>query len=151
MDILKRKEVILLLRLVIGVTFVYASFDKVLDPHAFAIAVRRYQIIPLTFSNLFALALAWSEFIAGILLIAGLFTRQAAGALFLLLGMFVVALAIVTVRGMVIDCGCFGSEGGAQTGPLLIVRNLLMMTACAVIVQYDRGALSLGGLIPRRG
>jgi uncharacterized membrane protein YphA (DoxX/SURF4 family) len=151
MGLLKRKEVILLLRLIIGVTFVYASYDKVLHPHAFAIAARAYQIIPVDYSNLFALAVAWAELVAGILLIVGLFTRQAAGAIFLLLGMFVVALLIVTVRGMVIDCGCFSSEGGSQTGPFLIARNLVMMAACVVIAAYDRGQYSLQSLIPARG
>ena len=148
---LKRKEVILLLRLIVGVTFIYAAYGKVLHPHAFAIAVREYQIIPVNFSNLFSLAVAWTEIVAGILLVVGLFTRQAAGALFLLLGMFLVALVIVTVRGMVIDCGCFSSEGGSQTGPLLILRNILMMAACVVIARYDRGELSLQRMIPERG
>jgi uncharacterized membrane protein YphA (DoxX/SURF4 family) len=151
MGLLKRKEVILLLRLIVGVTFVYASYDKVLHPHAFAIAVRGYQIVPVNLSNLFALAVAWAEFVAGILLIVGLFTRQAAGAVFLLLGMFVVALVIVVVKGMVIDCGCFSSEGGSQTGPFLIGRNVLLLAVCVVIMKYDRGTFSLSRLVPMRG
>jgi len=151
MSILKRKEVILLLRLVVGATFVYAAYDKVLHPFAFAIAVRGYQIVPVGVSNLFAIALAWAELVAGVLLIVGLFTRQAAGAIFLLLGMFVVALLVVTVKGMVIDCGCFNSEGGSQTGPILIIRNVLMMAACVLIAKYDRGQFSLARLIPARG
>jgi len=151
MSFLKRKEVILLLRLIVGVTFVYSSYDKVLHPHAFAIAVRGYQIIPVSLSNLFTLAVAWAQLISGILLIVGLFTRQAAGAVFLLLGMFVVALVTVAVKGMVIDCGCFSSEGGSQTGPILIVRNVFFMAACVVIARYDRGEFSLQRLIPARG
>jgi uncharacterized membrane protein YphA (DoxX/SURF4 family) len=149
--LLKRKEVILLLRLIVGATFVYAAWDKVLHPHAFAIAVRGYQMVPVNVSNLFALVLAWSEMVAGVLLIVGLFTRQAAGAILLLLVMFVGALATVMIKGLVIDCGCFSSEGGSQVGPLLIVRNILMITACVVIMRYDGGAFSLGRLIPTRG
>jgi uncharacterized membrane protein YphA (DoxX/SURF4 family) len=151
MSIVKRKEVILLLRLVVGATFVYAAYDKVLDPFAFAIAVRGYQIVPIGVSNLFAIAVAWSELVTGILLIVGLFTRQAAGAAFLLLGMFVVALLVVIIKGMVIDCGCFSSEGGSQTGPILIIRNILMMAACVVIAKYDTGRYSLSRLFPARG
>jgi uncharacterized membrane protein YphA (DoxX/SURF4 family) len=150
MGILKRKEVILLLRLIVGATFVYAAHQKVLHPQAFAIAVRGYQIIPVSASNLFALGLAWAEMVAGLLLIAGLFTRQAAAALLLLLGMFVVATATVMIRGFVIDCGCFQSEGGAQVGPALIARNIPLMAACVLIIRYDRGAFSLGRLIPQR-
>ncbi|MGD8415120.1 MAG: MauE/DoxX family redox-associated membrane protein [Candidatus Latescibacterota bacterium] len=151
MSILKRSEVVVLLRLILGVTFIYASHDKVLDPFAFSIAVRGYQIVPVSLSNLFAIVVAWSEMIAGIMLVAGLFTRQAAGATFLLLSMFVVALLIVTVKGMVIDCGCFSSEGGSQTGPLLILRNILLMAAAVIIIKYDSGKFSLSRLMPARG
>jgi uncharacterized membrane protein YphA (DoxX/SURF4 family) len=151
MSILKRKEAILLLRIIVGATFVYAAYDKVLHPFAFAIAVRGYQIIPVGVSNLFTIALAWAELVSGVLLIVGLFTKQAAGAIFLLLGMFVVALLFVTVKGMVIDCGCFSSEGGSQTGPILIMRNVLMMAACVLIAKYDGGQFSLARLIPARG
>ena len=151
MKILQRKETILLLRLIVGATFVYAAWDKVLAPHTFAIAVRGYQIVPVGASNIFALGLAWAEFISGILLIVGLFTRQAAGAVFLLLGMFVVALAIVMVKGLVVDCGCFQSEGGSQTGPLLIARNIAMMAACLVIMKYDRRVWGIDRFLPTRG
>jgi uncharacterized membrane protein YphA (DoxX/SURF4 family) len=151
MSILKRSEVILMLRLIVGVTFIYASYDKVLDPFAFSIAVRGYQILPVSVSNLFAIVVAWSEIVAGVLLVVGLFTRQAAAATLLLLSMFVVALLIVMVKGLVVDCGCFSSEGGSQTGPLLILRNLLLMAACVIIMKYDKGKYSLSRVIPVSG
>jgi uncharacterized membrane protein YphA (DoxX/SURF4 family) len=151
MSILKKSEVVLLMRLIVGVTFIYAAYDKVLDPFAFSIAVRGYQILPMSLSNLFAIVVAWSEMIAGVLLIVGLFTRQAAAATLLLLGMFVAALLIVMVKGMVIDCGCFSSEGGSQTGPLLMIRNLFLMAACVIVMKYDNGKYSLSRVIPARG
>lgn len=151
MEFLKRKEVIFLLRLIVGATFVYAAWDKVINPRAFAIAVRGYQIVPVSVSNLFALALAWSEMVAGVLLILGLFTRQAAGAILLMLAMFTAALSTVMIKGLVIDCGCFQSEGGSRVGPLLLVRNVLLIAACVWIMRYDGGHLSLGRVVPSRG
>ena len=150
MNIFKRKETIILLRLVVGVTFLYASFDKVSHPAQFAIAVRSYQILPVNITNLFALILSWAELISGVLLILGLFTRQAAGAILMMLFMFVVALSIVMIKGMVIDCGCFTSEGGASVNFLLLVRNILMSVVCILIMKFDRGLLSLSRLIPTR-
>jgi len=144
MSILKRKEVLLLLRLVVGITFVYASTDKILRPDQFAIAVRSYQILPVSLTNLFALVLAWAEFCSGVLLILGVFTRQAAGALLLILVMFVAALAAVIARGMAINCGCFTSDGGSSVNILLIIRNILMVGACILIMRFDRGWMSLG-------
>ena len=144
MFLLKRKEVILVLRLVVGATFVYASIDKVLHPDQFAIAVRSYQILPVSITNLFALVLAWAEFFAGIMLILGVFTRQATAALFLMLVLFIVALSAVIARGLAIDCGCFTTEGGASVNVQLIVRNTVMLAACLLIMRFDRGWLSLG-------
>jgi uncharacterized membrane protein YphA (DoxX/SURF4 family) len=150
MGFLKRKEIIFLLRIVVGVTFLYASFDKILNPGQFAIAVRGYQIIPVSASNFFALALAWAEFVSGALLLLGLFTRQAAAAIAMLLSMFVVAILAVMVRGIVIDCGCFASDGGARVGALLLVRNAFLLTACYLVMRYDNGFCSLGALLPVR-
>lgn len=151
MGFLKRKEIILLLRLVVGATFIYASYDKILHPHQFGIAVRAYQVVPLNLSNFVALAVAWSEMIAGVLLILGAFTRQAAATLALLLIVFVTAILIVMVKGLVIDCGCFSPTGGSTVGPFLLIRNLLLLLACVLVMCYDRGFLSLGRLLPARG
>jgi hypothetical protein len=144
MSVLANRNLNLLLRLVVGGMFVYASLDKVANPHAFAIAVRAYQIIPVPVSGLFALVLSWSELVAGSLLILGVFTRYAAGAISILLVMFVVALSTVLIKGMVIDCGCFSSEEGhsSPVSPWLIARNLGTLFACWVIIRYNDGFLS---------
>lgn len=142
--LIKNRTVNTGLRLILGVVFVYASLDKILEPQHFAISVRAYQIIPLSLSNLFAVAVPWSEMIAGAMLILGVFTRRAAAAVFILLAMFVIAMATVLVRGMVIDCGCFGEEKGSSTvGPFLIGRNLFLMAAAFIVMRYNDGFLSL--------
>ena len=134
-----------MLRLIVGVTFVYASIDKIHHTQQFAMSVRGYQILPVAVSNLFAVSVAWTEMIAGTMLVLGLFTRKAATAIGLLSVMFIAAISIVMVRGMVIDCGCFSAEGGAAVGPSLLVRNLLLLAATILIVCYDKGFLSLTG------
>lgn len=133
----------LVLRLFLGGMFVYAAWSKVLEPAGFAMSVRGYKIIPFALSNLFALGVSWTELVAGAMLILGVFTRKAAGAIAILLVMFIVAIAMVIVRGMTVDCGCFGSEGGSSTSWLLIVRNLALLTAAYLIMRYNDGFLSL--------
>jgi uncharacterized membrane protein YphA (DoxX/SURF4 family) len=129
-------------RLVVGGLFFYAAFEKVLHPAAFAMAVRGYKIIPFSLSNLFAIAVSWSELFAAVMLILGIFTRKAAGAIFLLLIVFIAAISMVMVRGMVVDCGCFG-EGGAHTSWLLLVRNAALLFGCWLIIRYNDGWLSV--------
>jgi putative oxidoreductase len=132
----------LALRFIIGGMFAYAAFDKVLNPAAFAMAVRGYKLIPFSISNLFAIAVSWSELFAAVMLILGILTRKAAGAVFILLIVFIAAISAVMVRGMVIDCGCFG-EGGSETTWLLLVRNALLLFGAFLIIRYNDGWLSL--------
>jgi uncharacterized membrane protein YphA (DoxX/SURF4 family) len=144
------KAFILVLRVLLGVVFVYSSSEKVLDPARFAIAVRAYELLPPPLTNLFALVLAWTELLAGIMLILGVYTRKAAAAVLLLLVMFVGAIATTIVRGMAIDCGCFGNEGGAQTGYWLIVRNILLIAASLMVMRFDSGFADLSRFLSRK-
>ena len=145
MEFFKSRSVGLVLRLFVGGVFLYASFDKISHPHQFAISVRAYQIIPVSVSTLFALLLCWSEAVSGTMLILGVATRKAAGAIFILLGMFIVALSMVLIKGMVIDCGCFksGEHASSAVSPLLIVRNVFLLAFCWIIIRYNDGFLSL--------
>jgi putative oxidoreductase len=140
---LKRREVVLVVRVLLGVLFIVSSADKVRDPARFAAAVRGYEILPIALTNLFALALAWTELLAGIMLVFGVYARQAAAVIFLLLLVFVVAITAAIIRGMVIDCGCFSNEGGSQTGYLLIIRNLVLIAASLLVMRFDSGFIGL--------
>ncbi len=148
--LLGRKEVIVVLRLFLGVLFIYASYNKILRPEQFAIAVRAYNIVPLELSNLFSLMLAWSEMIAGVLLVLGIFTKKAAGTIFILLSMFIMAITISLVRGLVIDCGCF--KAGESNHPIdvwLLVRDIFLLGMTTIIIIYDKGYLSLASKLSR--
>lgn len=141
---------ILVLRIVLGVVFIYSSADKVLDPARFAVAVRGYDLLPPALTNVFALALAWTELLAGIMLVLGVYTRKAAGAILLLLAMFIVAIATTIVRGIIIDCGCFSNEGGSQTGYWLLVRNFLLIAVTLMVMRFERGFAGLSGFLSRK-
>jgi uncharacterized membrane protein YphA (DoxX/SURF4 family) len=142
MSFLRGRRLNLMARFIVGGLFFYAAFEKVLHPAAFAMAVRGYKLIPFSVSNLFAIAVSWSEIVAATFLILGIFTRKAAGAIFLLLIVFIAAISTVLVRGMVIDCGCFG-EGGASTSWLLLVRNAALLFGAFLIMRYNDGWMSL--------
>jgi uncharacterized membrane protein YphA (DoxX/SURF4 family) len=141
--LLTGREFNLVLRLFLGGMFVYAAWDKVLQPAGFAMSVRGYKIIPFALSNLFALGVSWTELVAGVMLILGIFTRKAAGAIAILLVMFIVAITLVIVRGMTIDCGCFSAEGGSSASWILIVRNVALLAVAFLIMRYNDGFASL--------
>ena len=141
---------IFVLRIFLGALFIYSAINKVGDPRGFGVAVRLYEIIPVPLSNLFALSVAWGELVAGVLLVFGVQTRKAAAAILWLILSFVIAITITIVRGLTVDCGCFGNEGGHSTGYGLIIRNLFLMVTAIMVIRFDRGTLSLGTLIGRK-
>jgi cation diffusion facilitator family transporter len=97
-------------RLILGGVFIYASFDKILNPAAFAQAVFNYQMLPAQLINLMALILPWLELILGVLLLSGIWVPGAVLGVNLLMVVFLSALIFNTARGLNISCGCFSTE-----------------------------------------
>ena len=98
-----------------GLTFVYASIHKILDPIAFAEAVNNYRILPAGLINLTALVLPWIELIAGTLLLLNVWVPGAALVVCGLLVIFTGAITLNMARGLDIACGCFttsSAKGG---------------------------------------
>ncbi len=129
-----RDQIQLVLRLAVGITFVYAAVDKVIHPDQFARIIYNYHILPGQFINVFALFLPWVELIAGVLVIVGYWEKAAALIIAGLLAVFIVALSIALMKGVNIECGCFSTTSKAR-GPVkdLILRDALLLFACGVI------------------
>ena len=89
-----------MLRLLLGAFFVYASLDKIASPAAFAKVVYQWQVGGPVPSNLVAVTLPWIELLAGLLLIVGVWRREAALVIALLLVVFLVAAGSVMARGI---------------------------------------------------
>lgn len=98
-----------------GAVFLYASYNKILHPQAFAEAVYNYQILPDAAVNAAALALPFIEMVAGLCLIAGVWLPGAAMVVALLMVVFTTALIFNQIRGLDVHCGCFSTQ--ALHGP----------------------------------
>ena len=148
--LLTNKVFIFALRIVLGGMFIYSSIHKIWSPGEFAIAIRGYELLPVGLTNLFALLIAWSEALAGIMLILGVMTKKAAGAILLMLVMFTVAVLATMIKGLVIDCGCFGADDNQSTSLPLVIRNLFLIAAAAMVMLFDRGAWSISSVFSKR-
>ena len=137
-----------LFRIVIGVTFLYASYDKLLHPHLFAEAVGNYRLLPSPLVGLVAVTLPWVELFCGLFLILGLFISSSALIASLLFVVFSIALTSAVLRGIDIDCGCFSvSQGGHNVSFDLILRDLGYLILSIHILFLDEGLLSLSSLL----
>lgn len=128
-----------LCRLALGGIFIYASLDKIAHPRAFAGIVANYAILPDWLVTLPALALPWLELLAGLLLVAGIWTRSAAATLSLLLLAFMLVLAFNALRGVDLSCGCFStSAADKENAWVLVGRDLLILLPGIVILLFGR-------------
>lgn len=146
---LQTPRVQLVVRFLLGLMFVYASLDKIADPAGFARIVYQWQTAGPIPSNLVAVILPWIELLAGLLLIAGVWKREAAAVVAVLLVVFIVAAVGVLVRGIDVDnCGCT-SVAAASTAPawppdwmrgvgwFLVARNLVLLAGALVLVFVE--------------
>ena len=101
----------LILRLALGAMFIYAAWTKLRDPWAvFAVAIDSFQILPLWAVEGVARTLPWFELVVGVLLISGQWLRISTAASSLLLLVFFGLLVRAQLKGMQINCGCFGPD-----------------------------------------
>jgi putative oxidoreductase len=122
----RNRTVLLVFRLVLGGLFVYAGLVKVLAPLDFAQDIRNYRLVGQSLSFLVAIVLPWLEILAGAFLILGVWTRAAAFVLSALLALFIVLTLITMVRGLDVECGCFGAVS-RKSGWSVIVEDLAML------------------------
>ena len=132
----------LALRFGLGGFFLYASLDKIAAPSAFARIVYQWQVVGPVPANLVAVILPWVEALAGVLLIAGLWKREAAAVIAMLLVVFIVAAGSVMARGIDVEnCGCVSTAKAEEpswfkgVGWFLIARNLALLGAAVVLIR----------------
>ncbi len=126
-----------ILRLFLGAVFLYASYDKILKPAAFAEAVYNYQILPDAAVNLAALALPWLELLLGICLIAGTWLPGATLVSTGLMTVFIAALLYNQARGLDIHCGCFSTEiTEGPAGIRTVLRDLAFLAVSVYVTLY---------------
>ncbi len=109
-----KKWIIPVLRLAMGLIFIYASIDKLRHPAAFAETVFNYQILPDVLVNFTAIVLPCLELLLGICVIAGIWLPGAAFSINLLLSVFFFALLFNLARGLDVHCGCFSATAEAE-------------------------------------
>ena len=129
-------------RLLVVGTFLLAAVPKLLDPVSFAKAIVNYRVIlPLIGQSYVYPAASFMPALEAIGALALLFNRwRRAGSAVCgtLLVVFVVLIAQAVIRGLNIDCGCFGSGAvsralGQKVGLEKILENILSLAMCAFV------------------
>ncbi|HSZ22823.1 MAG TPA: MauE/DoxX family redox-associated membrane protein [Candidatus Sulfotelmatobacter sp.] len=101
--------------LAVAAVFIYAGIDKIRDPLQFADSIAAFAILPAVLINLLAMGLPPFEIASGLLLIGPWTRRVGSLAVAVILVVFMIALSSALLRGLTLDCGCFGV--GAPSRP----------------------------------
>ena len=102
---------ILFIRCLLGLVFLYASYDKILDPGKFARDIANYHIVPFGLENSIAIILPWLELLIGAGIILGIFLDGSVVLSGSFLILFIVMIFQAMMRGFNIECGCGLKEG----------------------------------------
>ena len=136
---LENRWFLLVLRLVVGGTFIYAGASKIGDPLAFADSIATFEVLPAQLINLVAIALPPFEVMVGGFLVIGIFKEHAALSLLILTGLFMILLLQAIVRRLEVDCGCFGSgEPSVWSAWVSLGRNVVLACCCGWIWMQNR-------------
>lgn len=118
-----------IIKLVLGITFIYAAYHKIADPAGFARILYGYAIFPGFSINILAITLPFVELTVGFSLILGLFPRSALLIINALLSGFILLIGFNLLRGHQFDCGCFAFSSQNQTASniFLLIRDFLLL------------------------
>jgi putative oxidoreductase len=136
-EVVTSKYLALGLRVVVGVSFLYASMSKIPYPAQFVEATASYRLVPYWLLNPGAVFLPWIEFVCGLFLIIGFASRATTVCIGLLLIMFNTMVLINMYWGAPISCGCYDTVG-EPIGWKKIFENMLMLIFIIHIHYFDR-------------
>jgi uncharacterized membrane protein YphA (DoxX/SURF4 family) len=123
---------LLLGRIALGCIFGYAAWSKLRQPWMlFAMSVDSYQLLPVWGVTLVARTLPWLEMALALLLLLGWKLRWTATAVTALLAGFFGVMVHAYLKGLTIDCGCFGP--GEKLGPLTLLRDGSLLAGALAI------------------
>jgi uncharacterized membrane protein YphA (DoxX/SURF4 family) len=152
----------LIARLILGGVLFVAGFLKVDKTDISQMAVRSYEMLPISIANMLGLFLPFFEVAIGALLILGALTRVVAILGGATMFVFIIAIGQAWARGLSIDCGCFG--GGGSVAPedtrylQEILRDAGLVFLAVYLIRYpitkfsiDRNPLPSGAETGARG
>lgn len=118
----------------------------VLSPLDFAFSIKGFKMgLPDGLVSILAYVVPWTELLAGVFIVIGLWTRGAALLAMAMLAAFTLGIISVIGRGLDVNCPCFGAIKlfcSGAIGPCHIVRNSGFMAACLFLLWTGSGPLA---------
>jgi|WetSurMetagenome_2_1015567.scaffolds.fasta_scaffold675869_2 putative oxidoreductase len=144
--IISNKYFLLISRMILGFVFIYAASEKISDPAGFAESINNYKIFPLYFINFISITLPWIEFITGLFLIFGIALKESVLIINIFTIFFIILIGISMIRGLNIDCGCFGTNNSEKVGIKKIIEDFFLLLLGIQIFLFNDEHFVITGL-----
>ena len=127
------------LRMLIGALFVVSGFMKLMQPYQnFLLAVNGYQILSGPAAEIFARSMPWAEFLFGVFLTLGLWSKACLFVLWALNTLFIGVVTQAMIRRLPIhDCGCFGESFSLPLYQILLLDLGLWLVFMGLVGFFD--------------
>ena len=130
------------IRIVLGTIFLWASYEKIIDPGTFAKSISNYHIIPFGLENIIAIVLPWLELFIGSGLILGIMIDGSIIITSSLLILFNLMIGQAIIRGFNIECGC-GLKDGQLVGVEKILENFVYLGGAYILYIREKKILEI--------
>jgi uncharacterized membrane protein YphA (DoxX/SURF4 family) len=135
--VFENKYFVIASRIVLGGLFMYASFDKMANPQAFADIINNYRMLPVQLVNPLAIFLPWLELITGLFLITGKWVKSSLLLYSIFLLIFIIGLSQALIRGLDISCGCFSVNPSTTSEVWLrIAEDIFLLFISVNLFKY---------------
>lgn len=141
-----------LTRLGLAAMFAVSGWSKVNELEDTVRSVRAYQLLPEAVVRPFAYGLPMIELCLTVILLLGIGIRLGALLTAALMVMFMFGVSMAWIRGLSIDCGCFGGAGGEVPDPVpgyitVLLRDAALLLVSLALARWPRSPFSLDGLL----
>lgn len=132
-----KRWILIVARLAVAAIFIYSAVAKLREPWIqFAISIESFKIVPDTVLEPMARTLPWLELAAGLGVLINVLAGWAALATALMLVVFNLAGIIAYSKGLVVDCGCFGSGAADPIGPKWFAEHAAMLVLSVLVTFF---------------
>ena len=141
-------------RIITGGIFLVSGLAKISDPVRFLLTLREFRLFPEVIVPFASVYLPWLEFVLGLSLVLGVMYRTSALMLAGLNALFIIAIGSVILRGIEVDCGCFGLVADILKLPDMadwkaVVRNVIFVGMSLVVFFGKKTVFSLESYLKR--
>lgn len=129
-------HLVLLLKVIFGIVFIFSGATKLIDLNAFAEALVNFKLISNELIEIVKYAVPIFEILLGLGIILNFNSGIPAILASLMLSFFTALIIAKIFEGEEISCGCFGALSSDKLDELSILRNVILISIAIAISTY---------------